>query len=231
MERGARLLQGWRDCRGGAARWRAWHRASCRCPADEAAAAAVLAAKADAVAQREAALAAAGTECGAALAHRDSFGPPASVPTRDAVQDVRAVRDGLWRRVRAVLDGYPAPATAEALGPRFEEAQAGADHLADRQADDAQRVADYLNAIVRFEAAQQCQARCPAPLAEARIAQLAPIEQWRNAWSAVIKERRSSCSPTMTTWPRSRGRWQCKTWLVVRMPRLSKEPRIAADVA
>ncbi len=69
-----------------------------------------------------------------------------TVPTRAAVQAARAARDQAWLALRQAGVGL-----AGAAGDAFERLRDAADQLADRRADEAQRVSAYLGAMARLD--------------------------------------------------------------------------------
>lgn len=179
--------------------------ASCKLPlsADEAAAAGVFGDAASTVVQTEAALARAEQESRDATALRDSFGPPATVPTLHVVNAARAVRDSVWRTIRVVVDGGPLPSAPQTIAAEFEQAQTEADRLADGRADEAQRVSEYMNAIQRVDVAQHGYAGCLQPLADAQEGHLQAAARWRALWCSVMDEPGPPAA--MLEWRRERA--------------------------
>ena len=81
-----------------------------------------------------------------------------TVPTPDAVTAARAARDQVWRAIRRMQEGGVAAdregedaLPAGHLPDVFETLRDQADRLADRRADEAQRVADFLLATDRLD--------------------------------------------------------------------------------
>jgi chromosome segregation protein len=108
-----------------------------------------------------------------------------TVPTPAAVQASRDERDRAWRLIRRELEGLEPASKDERDGfpdqplPEvFETLSDGADRLADRRADEAQRVAGYLAAQTRLTVLteQHDQAELTVKAAEAEV------EQARGAW-------------------------------------------------
>jgi len=173
--------------------------------ADEAGTAARFAAAEDAVAQAAAERDRLATEVQALEDSLAGFGSSASIPTPDAVRAARAARDGVWRTVRRMLDvgapsgsgGPPAPLAAE-----FEGLQAGADQVADRRADEAQRVADYLQAQSRLALLQARRAATAEALDEAGRELVVAKAGWRILWSALMDDPGPPAA--MTEWRRAR---------------------------
>ena len=105
---------------------------------------------------------------------RLSEGEP--VPTFEAVAAARAARDNVWSMVRSGLEGgLSAPFEA------FETLRDDADRLADRRADDAQRVADYLGATATRD--RLCNRRIEAETALTEADSLATGA--KTAWQAL----------------------------------------------
>ena len=196
--------------------------ASCKLPlpADEAAAAAVLTDALAALAQAETALANAEQECEDATALRESFGPPATIPTLHVVEAARVLRDGVWREIRVVLEGGPLPPTPEAVAERFERAQKEADRLADGRADEAQRVSEYQAAIQRVEKAQRRYAACVQPLTEAQDVHRQAAARWQALWFQVMDEPGSPAA--MLEWRRERA-------MVLEVAKKAAEAKVAQE--
>ena len=96
------------------------------------------------------------------------FGPGNLIPTPDTVRAARDARDGAWRALRCILDGSASalPGAGPPI-PAFEALQAEADQVSDRRADEAQRVADYLQNQGRLVSLRVRQASASASLADA----------------------------------------------------------------
>ncbi len=125
------------------------------------------------------------------------FAAGETVPTPEAVAEARAARDQVWRQVRRTLDlGEPPGDVAE----EFERASHIADRLADRRADDAQRVAGFLGATARREVlSAQAQAdEAAASMADAAVAEA--VAAWRALWApaGLVPDRPAA----MTQWRR-----------------------------
>lgn len=173
--------------------------------ADEAGMAGQLAAAESKVAQAEAARDRLATEIQVLEDSLAGFGPGDSIPTPDAVRVARASRDGVWRTVRRILDsGAPLPSDepSKPLSVEFEGLQAEADKMADRRADEAQRVADYLQARSRLALLQARQTATAQTLGEAER-QLAEAKAgWRALWSAALDDPGPPAA--MAEWRRTR---------------------------
>jgi uncharacterized protein YhaN len=112
-----------------------------------------------------------------------------AMPTRAAVAELRGRRDRAWRLLRRrLVEGDAAPAAAELEGlpsqplpEAFESLLAAADTLADRRADEAQRLADYLQASGRLADLRRKRDAAAATLAAAQAA----LDDWQAAWRAL----------------------------------------------
>jgi len=112
-----------------------------------------------------------------------------TVPTPDAVGAARSLRDRVWRLVRRVYDGGAPPEAQEQAGlpsgplpDTFEALRDDADRLADRRADDAQRVADYLGATARLDFLTAHHTQRAAALIAANEAAASAGAAWRALW-------------------------------------------------
>ena len=113
-----------------------------------------------------------------------------TVPTPDAVIAARSLRDRAWRLIRRVHEGGPHPDAAEqgalpagALPDVFEVLRDDADRLADRRADDAQRVADFLAATARLELLRVRSAETGSALATAETTAAEAEAAWHKLWA------------------------------------------------
>ncbi len=106
-----------------------------------------------------------------------------AVPTEAAVQAARQRRDEVWREIRRNLTDGPAP-IAGTLPELYEKLAAEADLLADRRADEAQRVADYLAETERQTTLHARHAAAKAALAAAERLAGQAEEAWRRLWAA-----------------------------------------------
>lgn len=113
-----------------------------------------------------------------------------TVPTPDAVAAARAARDRMWRLLRRMLEGGPPPSADEIgalpAGPMpdaFEALRDEADRLADRRADDAQRVADYLTATARMALVRARRQQAADDLAAGDAALQDAEAAWRALWA------------------------------------------------
>ena len=132
-----------------------------------------------------------------------------TVPTPDTVTAARSARDRVWRLLRRMFDGGPPPDAAEVAGlpsgpltDAFEALRDHADRLADRRADDAQRIADFLSATARLDLLRRRRAESEAALASAQAAATDAAASWRELWApaGLIPEGPMA----MTEWRRGR---------------------------
>ncbi|TCZ65943.1 YhaN family protein [Roseicella aquatilis] len=121
-----------------------------------------------------------------------------TVPTRAAVEAARRERDRAWRLLRRALEGGAAPAPEERAGlpdtplpEGFEALRDAADRLADRRAEEAQRVADYLLRADRLERARLRHADAAAALAAAEAGVATALAGWRGLWAPTGIEPRA----------------------------------------
>ncbi|MGH7067764.1 MAG: AAA family ATPase, partial [Acetobacteraceae bacterium] len=113
-----------------------------------------------------------------------------AVPTPDAVAAARERRDRVWRLIRRAHEGGT-PASAEeraALPPGplpelFEQFRDEADRLADRRAEDAQRVADFLAASARRTLLAGRREEVAHRLAGCERASAAAEAKWQALWA------------------------------------------------
>ena len=109
-----------------------------------------------------------------------------TVPTPEAVATIRVRRDEVWRRIRRVLEGGPDPDAEEAaLGyppDLYESLRDEADRLADRRAEDAQRVADFLGATARRDLLRAGITVAEQATATAEATASAAVAAWRALW-------------------------------------------------
>ena len=131
------------------------------------------------------------------------FGPGNLIPTPDAVRAARDARDGAWRTLRCILDGS-APSLPGAGPPTltFEVLQAETDQVADRRADEAQRVADYLQVQSRLTLLQTRQASAGTFLADAGRQLAAVRAEWAVLWSPAMAD--TGLPAAMAEWRRAR---------------------------
>ena len=113
-----------------------------------------------------------------------------TVPTPDAVSAKRAVRDQVWRAIRRMQEGgvaadYEGEDTLPAghLPDVFETLRDQADRLADRRADEAQRVADFLSATDRLDRARERRNAAEGALCTAEAAATEAEAMWRALWA------------------------------------------------
>ena len=131
------------------------------------------------------------------------FGPGDLIPTPDAVRAARGARDGAWRALRCILDGIaPALPGAGPPIPAFEALQAEADQVSDRRADEAQRVAEYLQTQGRLVSLRTRQASASASLADADRRLAAVKADWAALWSATMAD--PGLPTAMAEWRRAR---------------------------
>ncbi len=132
-----------------------------------------------------------------------------TVPTPDAVADARAARDQVWRAIRRMQEGGAAadPAGKDALPAGhlpdvFETLRDRADQLADRRADEAQRVADFLSATDRLSRARERRVAAEGALRTAEAAAIEADAMWRALWAPAGLE--PLAPPAMSEWRRDR---------------------------
>ncbi len=132
------------------------------------------------------------------------------VPTPDAVAAARAARDRVWRAIRRMQEGGPAAADAGEDGlPEghlpdiFEALRDQADQLADRRADEAQRVADFLSATDRLAVARRRRSAADAVLAAGEEAAAQAEVAWHTLWAPSGLE--PLAPPAMAEWCRARS--------------------------
>ena len=139
-----------------------------------------------------------------------------AVPTPAAVTAARRARDRAWRLIRRMReDGTreegplePADVERDGLPPGplpdvFEVLRDTADALADRRADEAQRVADFLTATARLELLRERRPRARQSRADAAAASARAEADWQALWtqSGVMP-----ASPAaMAEWRRARA--------------------------
>jgi uncharacterized protein YhaN len=118
-----------------------------------------------------------------------------TVPTRAVVEAARLARDRAWRLLRDRAEGAGPPEEFEALSD-------AADRLADRRADEAQRVADYALRVDRLARARQRREAAVAGLAAADAAAAAAEAAWRALWApaGLLPQRPEA----MAEWRRAR---------------------------
>jgi chromosome segregation protein len=133
-----------------------------------------------------------------------------TVPTPDAVIAARAARDRVWREMRRIQEGGPVPADDGADGlpagdlpDVFETLRDQADELADRRADEAQRVADFLSATDRLGLARRRRGAADAALAAAEELDAQAEAAWRALWAPASVE--PLAPPAMAEWCRARA--------------------------
>ncbi len=103
-----------------------------------------------------------------------------TVPTPTAVAAARASRDETWRAIRRAL--ATAPADPAALDG-FEALRDAADRLADRRAEQAQRVAAFDAATARLALLQSRRSGLAAAVDAAEAALATAEARWRALWS------------------------------------------------
>ena len=133
-----------------------------------------------------------------------------SVPTPDAVAAARAARDRVWRVIRYMQEGGPAASDdhkdglpAGHLPDLFETLRDQADQLADRRADEAQRVADFRSATDRLGVARRRRSAADAVLAAVVESAAQADVAWRALWALSGLE--SLAPPAMAEWCRARA--------------------------
>jgi uncharacterized protein YhaN len=132
-----------------------------------------------------------------------------TVPTPNVVATARSVRDRTWRLIRRVYDGGKQPDAEERAGlpagllpDAFEELRDDADRLADRRADEAQRVADFLTATTRLDLLRGRRAEADVAVVGAQSAAAEAEAAWRALWApaGLVPEAPSA----MAEWRRAR---------------------------
>lgn len=130
-----------------------------------------------------------------------------AMPTPAAVAAARAERDRIWRILRRLHEGAPPPPGEQLpdtpLPDAFEALRDHADRLADRRADEAQRVADFLSASDRLRLLRDRQQAAEAAGATA-VATLAEAEaRWQALWAptGIVP----AAPPAMLEWRRDRA--------------------------
>jgi chromosome segregation protein len=178
-------------------------------PADMSGGAARLDAAADALADERDASVRLLAEIATLEAEISRLGRGETVATPDIVTSARSARDRVWRLLRRMYEGGPDPDAAELVGlpsgplpDAFETLRDRADHLADKRADDAQRVADFLTATARLDLLLRRRAGSDAALAAAQGAVSDAAAAWRELWApaGLIPEGPMA----MTEWRRCR---------------------------
>jgi uncharacterized protein YhaN len=113
-----------------------------------------------------------------------------TIATREAVTDARRKRDRAWRLIRRGLEGGASPSAAEreglpagALPAAFESLRDEADILADRRADDAERVAAFQLALARLSLLRSQRTEAEAALAAALSALATADTAWQAVWA------------------------------------------------
>ena len=133
-----------------------------------------------------------------------------TVPTPDTVAAARLVRDRIWRLIRRMHEGGSKPEAEERAGlpagplpDAFEALRDDADRLADRRADDAQRVAEYLAARARLDLLRGRRVEKDAALAEADDAAAKAVAAWRALWEPAGLLPNTAAA--MTEWRHARA--------------------------
>ena len=133
-----------------------------------------------------------------------------TVPTPDAVAAARAARDQVWRAIRRMQEGRAAAdhesedaLPAGHLPDVFETLRDQADRLADRRADEAQRVADFLSATDRLDSVRKRRRATEDMLHAAAAAATEAEATWRALWAPTGLE--PLAPPAMTEWRRARA--------------------------
>lgn len=124
-----------------------------------------------------------------------------TMPTRDAVASARAAREQAWQGIRHAHqhDAEAAPALADA----FERLRDAADQLADRRADEAQRVAEFLAAQARLGLLHTRQDAIAAALLQAEAAASDAASAWTALWAPT--SLRPAAPAAMAEWRRARA--------------------------
>ncbi|WP_431285648.1 AAA family ATPase [Humitalea sp. 24SJ18S-53] len=110
-----------------------------------------------------------------------------TMPTPAAITAARSRRDEVWRHIRKTLDGAPPDAEVDVspatLPAAFEGLRDAADRLADRRAEEAQRVSDYLACEARLASLHARQPLLTQAQAESEGNHAAAQEAWRALWA------------------------------------------------
>ncbi len=119
-----------------------------------------------------------------------------AVPTPDAVKAARESRDRIWRQLRGAPEAD--------LAQLFEQLRDEADRLADRRADEAQRVSDFLAATERLALLSERQGKAALRRAECEHALAASEAGWQALWapSGLVP----GTDGAMSEWRRARER-------------------------
>jgi uncharacterized protein YhaN len=142
------------------------------------------------------------------------------MPTREAVAELRGQRDRAWRQVRRqFVEAGAAPTAAELES--FEALLAAADTLADRRADEAQRLADYVQARDRLAELARKRHAAAADLAAAETT----LEAWEAAWRALWQP-----AGIVPEAPSAMGQWRGQRDEVVRLLEASERAGEAARI-
>lgn len=133
-----------------------------------------------------------------------------TVPTPNAVAAARAAREQVWRAIRRMQEGGAAAdhegeaaLLAGHLPDVFESLRDQADRLADRRADEAQRVADFLSATDRLNHARERWNAAGGVLRRAEAAATETEAMWRALWEPTGLE--PLAPPAMTEWRRAQS--------------------------
>jgi uncharacterized protein YhaN len=144
--------------------------------------------------------------CDAEFLRLDGTGP---VPTQAVIAAARAERDGTWLRIRGLWERGASrtdPLSGEAeegLPASFERLRDAADRLADQRADEAQRVADYVQATTRQLSLQQLLQKAIEKRDVAQDQQAQAALSWQALWAPTGL---SPASPAaMLEWVRARA--------------------------
>ncbi len=124
-----------------------------------------------------------------------------TMPTREAVASARASRDEAWQGIRHAHE-HAAEATP-ALAATFERLRDAADQLADRRADEAQRVAEFLAARARLGLLHTRQDAVAAALIQAEAAAGDAAAAWTALWAPT--GLRPAAPAAMAEWRRARA--------------------------
>jgi uncharacterized protein YhaN len=125
------------------------------------------------------------------------------VATVDAVRAARADRDAAWRVLRGVLLGDTAATPDVPTPDAYEALRDTADRLADRRADEAQRVADYTAATVRRDRLREHRVQAQAGREAAAATLTAARAAWRELWAPAGLA--PDAPDAMTEWVRRRA--------------------------
>jgi uncharacterized protein YhaN len=132
-----------------------------------------------------------------------------AVPTRERIAGVRSERDHAWRLIRRAMEGGPAADERERAGlpegplaDAFEGLRDTADRLADRRADDAQRVATFEACTAQLARQRKALAEADEAVAMADRKHGDVARGWVRLWAPAGIEPQTPAA--MQDWRRQR---------------------------